>query len=247
MTHYAKVFASMFTGSMYGAGTHIFATWAWVLTHKDAEGLVEINTKLVAAELGAEVEQIDEAIAFLTAPDPESRTPDEQGRRLIRVGQFAYQVVNNTKYRNQGADRTEYWRQYRRRKQAERNSCATVAQPCAQLRATQRTQAKAKAKAQAQEKRAHTFTPPSAEEVRAYAECKGFPDFDADKFIAFYSEADWHDSRGNPVRNWRQKMLSTWLRPDNGKRRREPVRGDFDYEWSETEVDEVLGQMEAEQ
>jgi len=114
MNHsYAKVFSSMFTGSMYGAGCHVFATWVWVLTHKDENGHVEVNPRLVAAELGASVEQVQAAMEYLTAPDCDSRSPDEDGRRMIRIGQFAYRVVNHQKYRSLGQGRTEYWRQYK--------------------------------------------------------------------------------------------------------------------------------------
>jgi hypothetical protein len=116
---YAKVFRTMFTGSMYGAGLHVFATWAWVLTHKDEHGLVEVNTKLVAAELGAEVDQIEQAIAYLTAPDPESRSHEEDGCRMVRVSQFGYRVVNHAKYRDHGKNRTEYWRDYKANKRSE--------------------------------------------------------------------------------------------------------------------------------
>ena len=116
---YAKVFRTMFTGSMYGAGLHVFATWAWILTHKDEHGLVEVNTKLVAAELGAEVDQIERAIAYLTAPDPESRSHEEDGRRMVRMSQFGYRVVNHAKYREHGKDRTEYWRDYKANKRSE--------------------------------------------------------------------------------------------------------------------------------
>lgn len=30
-----------------------------------------------------------------------------------------------------------------------------------------------------------------------------------------YSEADWHDSRGNKIRNWKQKCQQVWFKPDN--------------------------------
>jgi hypothetical protein len=52
--------------------------------------------------------------------------------------------------------------------------------------------------------------------VAAYAAERGCTDFDADKFIAYYEAADWHDSHGKPVRSWKQKMLSTWLKSGNG-------------------------------
>ncbi len=52
------------------------------------------------------------------------------------------------------------------------------------------------------------FTPPTREEVEKY--CKERNNgVDAKKFFDFYDAADWIDSKGNPVRNWKQKVI-TW-------------------------------------
>lgn len=59
-----------------------------------------------------------------------------------------------------------------------------------------------------QERRASGFTPPTLEEVEAY--CKERKsDVDAKKFYDFFSVAEWIDSRGSPVKNWKQKLI-TW-------------------------------------
>lgn len=52
------------------------------------------------------------------------------------------------------------------------------------------------------------FTPPTLEEVQAY--CKERKNnVDAQKFYDFYSAADWHDSNGDKVKSWKQKVI-TW-------------------------------------
>lgn len=135
---YAKLFQTMYTGSLCGAGMHVFAVWGWVLAHKDEAGFVEINPKLVAYQLGGTVEEVTNAIGYLTAPDAESRSKEEDGRRIIKISQFGYRVVNHEKYRKIGKDRTDYWRQYREKKKRPRNMCA-------QLRATEFTHADANA------------------------------------------------------------------------------------------------------
>lgn len=212
---YAKVFRTMFTGSMYGAGLHVFATWAWVLTHKDEQGLVEVNTRLVAAELGAEVEQIERAIEYLTSPDPDSRSPEEEGRRMIQVSQFGYRVVNHGKYRDRGGDRTEYWRQWRaqRREDATAAQPRTVAQRCAQQKSTHAdANADAEIPSATQRSARKPFVPPTVDEVQAYIEANPeLANVDAGAFVRFFEDGDppWTDSRGKPVKSWKQK-LRTW-------------------------------------
>lgn len=129
---YAKVFRCMYTGSMYGAGVHVFAVWGWVLAHKDENGHAEINPDLVAHQLGTVAQQVEEALDYLSRPDPKSRSKEHEGRRLIRASQFGYQVVNNDRYRDRGGSRRDYWWKWREKKNG-----ATVAQRGAQRRATQ--------------------------------------------------------------------------------------------------------------
>ena len=52
------------------------------------------------------------------------------------------------------------------------------------------------------------FTPPSLEEVKAYAASRG-DKVDPQKFYDYYTEGHWKDSKGNPVKSWKQKMI-TW-------------------------------------
>ena len=59
------------------------------------------------------------------------------------------------------------------------------------------------------------FTPPSLEEVRAYCQERGNI-VDADKFWTYYDAGGWKDAKGNPVRNWKQKVI-TWERKESPK------------------------------
>jgi len=56
------------------------------------------------------------------------------------------------------------------------------------------------------------FVPPTVEEVQDYAAEKGYPNFDGQRFVDYYEAAEWHDSHGNPVKNWKQKFLSVWIK-----------------------------------
>jgi len=52
------------------------------------------------------------------------------------------------------------------------------------------------------------FTPPSLEDVKAYASERGNK-VDPVKFFDYYTAGQWKDVKGNPVKNWKQKLI-TW-------------------------------------
>ena len=57
-------------------------------------------------------------------------------------------------------------------------------------------------------KKSKDFTPPTLEEVEAYCKSRN-NHVDAKRFFDFFDSADWVDSKGNKVRNWKQKVI-TW-------------------------------------
>src|SRR5689334_9730282 len=100
---YGKAFASMYTGSMVGSGAVVFAVWGYVIANMEPDKTVgmqvELNPRYLAGVFGEPAEAIALAIEKLCSPDPESRSKEQEGRRIIRIGQFAYQVVNGVYYR----------------------------------------------------------------------------------------------------------------------------------------------------
>lgn len=116
---YGRTFESMYEGSMVGAGINVFAVWNYIIV-KARNGSVEINPKLLAFTLAGDhskVGEIEAALEYLQKPDPESRSPLEGGRRIIKEGQFQYRLVNWQYY--QQIKNAEDWREYNRNKQAE--------------------------------------------------------------------------------------------------------------------------------
>jgi hypothetical protein len=101
---------------MYGAGPDVFAVWAYVIANTH-DSQVELNPVMLAATLGTTPNRIESAIAYLCASDPRSRSKVEEGRRLIREGEFAYRVPTFDAYRS--IRNEEERRAYNRIKKAE--------------------------------------------------------------------------------------------------------------------------------
>ncbi len=57
------------------------------------------------------------------------------------------------------------------------------------------------------------IVPPTLEEVNAYVEEKQL-NVDVKYFYDYFTDGNWIDSKGNPVRNWKQKIL-TWAKHNN--------------------------------
>jgi hypothetical protein len=59
------------------------------------------------------------------------------------------------------------------------------------------------------------FNPPTIEDFKNYFEANGYSKDLAERAWKGYSEADWKDSKGNKVKNWKQKCQHVWFKPEN--------------------------------
>jgi len=58
------------------------------------------------------------------------------------------------------------------------------------------------------------FTAPSLEEVKEFFKSKGYSEEGAIKAWEHYDYGNWIDTKGTPVKNWKQKMNTNWLREE---------------------------------
>nr|DAV41967.1 MAG TPA: replisome organizer protein [Caudoviricetes sp.] len=92
------------------------------------------------------------------------------------------------------------------------------------------------------------FVPPTLEEVEAYAASRQSM-VDPRRFFEYFNTPDaqgrsWRDSKGNPVKNWKQKFL-TWEGRDSGKGKPAPAASRTDKprkSWTE-----LAAEMDAEE
>lgn len=64
-------------------------------------------------------------------------------------------------------------------------------------------------------KKINKFIPPSEQEVVDYFKEKGYLEESAKKAFEYYETGEWKDSKGTPVKNWKQKMISVWFKEEN--------------------------------
>ena len=59
------------------------------------------------------------------------------------------------------------------------------------------------------------FTAPTLLEVETYFIENGFSKYLAKRAFDYYAVANWKDSKGNQVKNWKQKMRGVWFKDEN--------------------------------
>jgi hypothetical protein len=115
---YGKVFSTIFEGSLYGH-FEATATMMALITLANKHGEIDMTIEAMAARTGFPVDFLRKGIETLQAPDPRSRTPDSDGRRIVRIADhrdWGWKLVNYEKYSRIRSDdeRRDYHRQYYR-------------------------------------------------------------------------------------------------------------------------------------
>jgi hypothetical protein len=130
---YTKLFDSMWSGSLYGK-FEASAVFMVLLSLSDSEGQIDMTPEAIAGRTGWPLDFIQEGIRQLEEPDPRSRTPDADGRRIIRIVEaraWGWFITNHEKYREEmrSIERREYLREAKRRERAKRRQQLSTGQP----------------------------------------------------------------------------------------------------------------------
>lgn len=98
---YVKLFSSLYQGTLRGRSDEILV-FTNLLAYADQHGVVDKHFKAIADETGLSMARVQAAVQRLEAPDPESRSPEMKGCRIVRLDEhrvWGWRVVNYGKYR----------------------------------------------------------------------------------------------------------------------------------------------------
>lgn len=159
-----------------------------------------------------------EALRRLGSPDPESRTPDFGGRRMVRV-EGGFIILNYQKFRDRDYTAAERQQRYRdKQRKAKKPVTNNESNGVTTLRNTVTsrnvTQAEAEAEVEVEKKmerkaRSAPFAPPTVEDVLVYAEELGYAGFDAEHFWNHHNKAGWKLRTGRLMESWKSAVV-TW-------------------------------------
>lgn len=109
----------LFTSSLWLEGTpEERCLWIWLIANRDqADGVVRHREIAIAAGARLSRPVIEAALAKFEAPDPDSRTRANDGRRIDRTEDGFVRILNHELYLNKDYS-TPRWRKWKERKDA---------------------------------------------------------------------------------------------------------------------------------
>lgn len=118
---YGKIFSSMFDGTLATKGPwQALVTFQQMIVLADQDGVVDMTAGAISRRTSIPLEIIEIGLSELSLPDPESRSVEEEGRRIVPLAEhrkWGWQIVNYAKF---AAIRSaEERREYMRKAQAE--------------------------------------------------------------------------------------------------------------------------------
>jgi hypothetical protein len=95
---FTKLFSSITESTVWMLPSHTRLVWITMLAMSDRHGLVFGSVPGLAHRARVTPEECRDALETLMAPDPDSRTPDNEGRRVAQVD-GGWELLNYSKYR----------------------------------------------------------------------------------------------------------------------------------------------------
>lgn len=117
---YGKLFESIYDGTLV-EDWQALITFQQMIILCDSDGTLDMTPSAISRRTGIPINHIKHGIKILEKEDPESRTPDENGKRIKRIDEhrdWGWVIINHKKYRDlkTSSDRREYMRRYMRKK-----------------------------------------------------------------------------------------------------------------------------------
>jgi hypothetical protein len=113
VTGYTKLFQDIVTSTIWGEDDKTRIVWITMLALKDWRHFVSASLPGLARQANVPLEACRAAIEKLEAPDPDSRSKANEGRRIKAV-EGGWMILNGERYQNRmnADERREYMRQY---------------------------------------------------------------------------------------------------------------------------------------
>jgi hypothetical protein len=115
MAGYFQVDRGIFTSSIWITGTpEERVLWLWLLGNKDDDGVVRHRELAIADGAKLARKEVADALGRFSEPDPDSRTGDNEGRRIALTDEGFVRILNHELYHTKDYS-TPRWRKWKDR------------------------------------------------------------------------------------------------------------------------------------
>ncbi len=101
---FVKLYGSILDSSVWSEDPYTRLVWITMLAMADADGFVEAAVPGLARRANVPLEACEAALARLQAPDPHSKSPEHEGRRIERA-ERGWTILNYKTYRELRTER----------------------------------------------------------------------------------------------------------------------------------------------
>lgn len=135
---YGKIFETIYDGTL-AEDWRALITFQQMIVLCDADGTIDMTPSAISRRTGIPLEHIIAGIEILEKPDHLSRTPDAEGRRIIRLDDhrdWGWSIVNHHKYKHmqdaaEVREQTrERVRRFREKQRQQGNDASRDVTPC---------------------------------------------------------------------------------------------------------------------
>jgi hypothetical protein len=113
---YVKLFQKILDSTVWLEDDRTRLVWITLLAMCDEDGVVDAPVAAIANRARVDLGSCELAMEKFMGPDPHSRTPEHEGRRVAKV-EGGWLILNHKKYRDMMS--LEHRREYKRLKSAE--------------------------------------------------------------------------------------------------------------------------------
>jgi len=129
---YGKIFDTMYDGTL-AEDWRALITFQQFIVLCDADGVIDMTPSAISRRTGIPIEHIKAGIEILENKDEYSRTPGDDGRRIMLIDDhrpWGWYIVNHSKYKNMvDASAVREQNRERKRRQRERQKETEVNEP----------------------------------------------------------------------------------------------------------------------
>jgi hypothetical protein len=216
MSGFTKLWAEITDSSIWNEDDKTRIVWITMLARMGPDYVVRASVGGLAHLARVSREDCEKALEKLASPDPDSRSPEEEGRRIKKVD-GGFFMINGEKFRQRRGDEEkkaymrEYMRQYRKNK-ASNVKNVNICKP-ESIQEEEEEEAEAEENISLKRERGSASQTdfaeiPTLEEVIAEAEVRGIPDEHARSFWEYNeSKQLWVNQYGKMIK-WKMTLKS---------------------------------------